>query len=111
MTSIRSNVGEMRRLVEIQSRTMSRDGYGAATATWATEDTVAAKVEPLSGREAWQAQQVRPDVTHQVTIRFWEGLTPKHRFRFGTRVLNIASVIDLEERGRFQVCVCVEEVS
>lgn len=104
-------IGSLRHLVDIQSRTVSRDGYGAATVSWATVDTVAAKVEPLSGREAWQAQQVRPDVTHQVTIRYWEGLTPKHRFVHKGRILEIAWVNNLEERDRFHVCVCVEEVA
>lgn len=101
----------MRERVEIQSRTLAADSYGGQVATWATAATVWGKVEPLSGREAWQAQQVRPDVTHKVTIRAYPGLTPKHRLRVdGSRVFHIESVLNLEERGRVMECACREEV-
>ena len=66
-------ISKMRERVEIQSRTTEKDGYGQPIAEWATVATVAAFIEPQSGREPWQAQQARPDVTHRVTIRHAEG--------------------------------------
>jgi SPP1 family predicted phage head-tail adaptor len=111
MTSkIRSSVGPLRHRVAIQARTVTQDGYGATVATWATAATVWASVEPLSGREAWQAQSVRPDVTHTVTIRAYDGLTPKHRLLFDGRTLEIESVVNLEERNRYMVLQCKEAV-
>ncbi len=38
-----------------------------------------ASIEPLSSRELWQAQQVRPDLTLRITCRYIAGLTAKHR--------------------------------
>lgn len=101
----------MRTRVEIQSRVTTQDTYGAVTETWSTVATRWGRVEPLSGREQWQAQQVRPDVTHRVTLRYYDGLTARHRLKVGDRVLNITSVLNTEERKRQHECVCVEEVT
>lgn len=103
-------IGQMRDRVEIQSRTLSADSFGGQVASWTTVATVAAKVEPLSGREAWQAQQVRPDLTHKVTIRYYAGLGPEFRFLLGSRRFAIESVIDTESRRRQHECMCKEEV-
>jgi SPP1 family predicted phage head-tail adaptor len=101
----------MRDQVVIQSRTIAQDGYGAPVPTWSdVGDPVWANVEPLTGREAWQAQQVRPDLTHRVTMRFYSGLTTKHRLKIGSRILNIESAVDVESRGREHVLMCKEEV-
>lgn len=101
----------MRERIEIQSRTLSADSFGGQTATWSTAATVWGKVEPLSGREMWQAQQVRPDVSHKVTIRHYSGLTPKHRLLVDSaRVFSIEAVLDIEDRHRQMVLMCKEEV-
>lgn len=104
-------VGLMRERVEVLSRSVSQDSYGGSGQAWTPLGEVWGKVEPLSGRELWQAQQVRPDVTHRVTIRHYPGLTPRHRLKLGTRVFEVQSVLNLEERGRVTECLCVEEVS
>lgn len=97
--------------VAIQSRTLSADSYGGPVATWTTEATRWGQITPLSGRELWQAQQVRPDVTHQVALRYYDGLKPRHRLLVEGRTFQIQSVVDLENRHRQQVCICVEEVT
>lgn len=109
-TKIRSRVGDMRHRVTLQSRTLSRDDRGGATPTYADLATVWAAVEPVAGKEAWQAQQAQSNVTHVVTIRAYAGLTPRHRVKFGSRLLNIDSIANLEERGRYMELQCVEEV-
>jgi SPP1 family predicted phage head-tail adaptor len=103
-------IGPMRNRVEIQSRTVAQDSYGQAVPTWTTLATVAAEVLPLSGREMWQAQQARPQVTHKVTIRFYSGLTAKHRLLFDGATLNIDSVLNPDGRKRFHELICVEQV-
>lgn len=103
-------LGLMRVRAEVQARTIAQDSFGAAVPTWTTLATRWARVEPLSGREQWQAQQVRPDVTHRVTLRYYSGLTPTHRLKAGDRVFNVESVLDLDTLKRVQECVCVEAV-
>lgn len=102
-------IGGLRDRVEIQSRGAPQNGYGEPVLAWATLATVWARVEPISGRETWQAQQAQADVTHRVTVRTYPGLTSKMRFLLGGRVLNIDSVIDVEGRRQFQECLCKEE--
>lgn len=108
---INAEIGPMRNRLAIQSRTTTKDSYGAAVESWSTAATVWGRIEPLSGRELWQAQQVRPDVSHKVTLRAYAGLTPRHRLLFGSRVFEISSVLNIDERGRFMVCVCIEKVT
>ena len=104
-------LSRMRDRVTIQDRTITQDSFGQGTPTWFDLATVWAFVEPLSGREAWQAQMVRPDVTHQITMRAYPGLHPRMRLKLGTRTFNIESVIDVENRGRQHTCVCKELLS
>lgn len=103
-------IGPMRQRVTIQARTTAADAYGAPVATWADVATRWGEVLPLSGRELWQAQQVRPDVTLKVRLRYYDGLTPKHRLKVGARVLEVESVVNPDGRNRFHECLCKEEV-
>lgn len=101
----------MRNRVRIQERAVSRDTFGAAVLSWATVATRWARIEPLSGREAWQAQQVRPDVTHRATVRYYAGLNPAHRLLDSSgAVYNVSSVLDTDSRRRQQELVLVQEV-
>lgn len=51
------------------------------------------EVEGLAGRELFQAQQVRADITCRVTMRYVPGLTTQHRLRIEPtgEILEIAS--------------------
>lgn len=69
-----------------------------------------AEIIPLSGRELWNAQQVQPDITHKVTIRYLTGVTPKMRVAYGSRYFNILSVINVNEEGISQELMCMESV-
>ena len=71
--------GKLRKRVQIQAPTDVRDAHGGLTRTWATIATVSALVEPLSGKELYEAQQVKSRATVRITIRGYEGLTSKHR--------------------------------
>jgi SPP1 family predicted phage head-tail adaptor len=45
--------------------------------------------------------QLQERVSHKITIRFRSGITAKMRIKFGTRMFNIRSVINIEERSRW----------
>jgi len=76
---------------------------------------VRARVEPLSGREFWQAQEIEAQHTHRVKMRWIPGVTEAHRFvvegQGGDRALNITAVIDVEDRGRVLLLMCSEEAA
>lgn len=105
--------GKLRHRVTIQSPPSTRNEYGEEeqdSDDWTTFARVWAAVIPLSGRELWNAQQVQGDVTHRVEIRYLQGINPKMRVKFGERFLNIASVMNLDERNVEMHLMCMERV-
>lgn len=103
--------GDLPHRVQIQQdQGTTKTGLGQPIPSWATIAWRYAKIEPLSGREYWDAQQVKSAVTHTVTFRHYEGLTTAMRLKFGTRVFNLGAVRNLEENGEWHVCKCIEMV-
>jgi len=68
--------------VQIQAASDSRDAHGGNVRTWGTVATVWASVEPLTGRELSEAQQVESRATVRITMRPYPGLTSRHRIVF-----------------------------
>ena len=103
-------IGKLRHRVALQTESTTRDAGGGQIKAWATQATVWARVEPLRGFEQLQAMQHQESVTHRVTIRYRSDVipTPKGRVEFGTRLFNIKSVLNVEERGKFLVMLCEE---
>jgi len=105
-------VGDRRHRVTIvqPSETITR---GEPVVTWSDVATRWASVEPLAGRELWNARQVQPDVTHRVTLRYESGMAinTKWRLRLASgRILDIVSVTRPEERPIDWVLDCKEAV-
>jgi SPP1 family predicted phage head-tail adaptor len=102
------HAGELRHRIEIQENTPAKNSLGEDVDTWTTVNKRWAKVEPLTGRELQVQVQISADVTHRVTMRFYEGLTAKHRIRFNGRIFAINAVLNIEERDRETRVMCFE---
>lgn len=89
--------GKMRHRVVVQSASESRAADGGVTFTWSDVSTRWASIEPASGKEFLSSQQVAAEVTHKITLRNYDTLTPQHRLKFGTRYFNIISVLRPDE--------------
>jgi len=100
--------GKLRHRVIFKASSAVKDGYGAETLTWTTYATVWAAIEPISGREMIQADQMQAETTIRVRVRYNASVEPEHRIYFGTRVLEIVSVINLTERNRHLELLCKE---
>lgn len=106
--------GRLRHRIVLQRRTGAENDFGEPTDTWSDVATLSAGIEPISGREYFAAQQVQSEVTHRVTIRYFEGITPKDRLVWTdpatavARYFDIRSVIDRDERHREMAIMCVE---
>ena len=100
--------GDLRHRIAIQSHSTVQDVAGQEVKTWATDITVSARVEPLKGKERFEAQQVAPEVTHKITMRGGVTVTAENRILFKTRIFNISSVIDVDERGILTEIICIE---
>lgn len=99
--------GELRHRITLLNPADELDGTGqpASYSDWAT---VWAAVNPLSGRDLFAAQQLQSEVTHRVKIRYRAGVNSAMRVRFGTRIFEIDSVIDPEERHEELHLMCTE---
>ena len=102
--------GTLRQRVAVQAKTEERDASGGIVETWTTQHTRWARVEPLRGKELFEAQAVDARLTTKVTMRAYAGLSATQRLVYGTRVLNIVSVMDLDERHITTVALCTEDV-
>lgn len=97
MSTILILAGELKRRVTLQERLTTKTPAGGQVTTWSDVATVFAKIDPRPGSEPLEAGAIRGVLSHVVRIRYRPGVTPAMRLLYGTRVLNIASVVDVEE--------------
>jgi SPP1 family predicted phage head-tail adaptor len=100
--------GRLDKRVTIQTPTRASDDGGGYTTAWADTATVFAAVEPLGGQERFAAQQIKASMTHKVIIRH-RPVNTRQRLLYGTRVFQIESVTDPNERGEMLELFCSEE--
>lgn len=96
----------LRDVVTIQESTISRSAHGQPIESWADVDTVRARVESLSGKEWFAADQRQSRVTTRITIRYVSGVEPKMRVVHGSITYNIVAVLggDTSRDPLFLMC-------
>lgn len=103
------DLGRMRHRVALEAETRAPNQFGEQKPGWSTvADNLPAGVEPISGREQLQADQMAALVTHRVWIRYRQGVEPNMRFRYQGRALHIQSAIDVRGRHELLECMCME---
>lgn len=103
--------GTLRHQIEIQSHSATADELNQIVITegdWSTDATRWAAIQPMSGRELEHNNAVYADVSHKITLRHYD-LTTEDRIKYGTRIFNIISVINIDERNR-EITVIAKEV-
>jgi SPP1 family predicted phage head-tail adaptor len=90
--------GNLRHLITFQTPVENQTVTGEPTITWVTFYEVNARIEPLVGREFWQAKQISTVITGKINIRYIKGIKAIMRIKFGSRYYNIEGIIDPEER-------------
>jgi len=105
--------GDFRHRVTIQRRSTTIDAVGGQSNVWTDVATVWAIIEPASGRELLAAQAMQLDQPATITLRYQPQFSdPKTmaamRAVYGSRIFNIASVQNAEERNRILVMTCSE---
>ncbi|MDH4319948.1 MAG: phage head closure protein [Desulfobulbaceae bacterium] len=103
--------GRLRHRVIIQAAGGTANGYNEVVATWSNVATVWADVRPASGKEQWRGLEPEAVVSHEVAMRYRAGVGPANRLLFGSRVLNIKAVLNLDERNRELLLLCEEKPS
>jgi SPP1 family predicted phage head-tail adaptor len=101
--------GRRSKKVTIQRSTPSRGDYGEEVEAWATLSQPFVNIKTISGSETIQGGQLDSKSTHLITLRETD-VTPADRILHGSRVFNIVSVMNPEERGYDQVLQVIEDV-
>jgi len=104
--------GQLRHKVSIQESTETSDGMGGFTVTWADisgMESVQASIWPLSAKESLDSMKLELQITHQIRIRYRDGITAKNRIAFGSRIFNIISLINHDERDISWDIMAIEE--
>jgi len=105
------NPGKLRHRVTLQEYKEVLDQYGTPIDQgWQDVATIWASIEPIQGREYVLLQNTQSELTTRIRIRYRPEITPAMRVLYGTRVFNIQSVIDPEERHRELQLMCNEKV-
>lgn len=101
--------GKLRHYVTIQAPTEKRDTHGGVVHTWLNVAVnIPARVEPLEGREYFDAMKVNGEVTHRVTMRYRNGLSSRSRLVHDGRTLDVVSTVSSDERRVKLVLMCRE---
>jgi len=95
--------GKLRHKVSVQRLNRIDAGGGSYNVEWETFASPYAWIKPLSGTESLFGMQLEDTITHDIIIRYKASrtITPENRIKFGSRLFNIRSVINVEERNRW----------
>jgi len=101
----------MRERVALEEPVAVADGAGGSIVSWVEVAELWAAIRPRAGGEGVEAGGISGRVTHDITIRFRDGVVAPQRFRQGARLFDIKAVIDVENAHRFLKCLVEEGVA
>jgi SPP1 family predicted phage head-tail adaptor len=108
--------GKLRHRMKVQTKVLGSNNYGEEVITrWNDDIKVWASVEPLRGKEYFNAQQTQSAVTHRVKFRY-QKLYDETLIDSNCRLIpdastspvyEISSVVNPEMRNIYLECMCV----
>ena len=110
-----TEAGKLRYPLTLQTKpapaSATYDSHNQETEVWTDAGTYHGEIRPLSGRALELARQLRNDVTHSITTRYFGRVDPRvSRWVYSGRIFNIVDAIDVEERRRESRFTCVEVI-
>ncbi len=92
--------GTLRHRVTIERRSSGVDSVGQPVDTWTKSADVWASISPVTGNEFYIASGKRAEITHEIMLRHGVTLAPRDRILFDSRVFDVVSILNSEERNR-----------
>jgi SPP1 family predicted phage head-tail adaptor len=101
----RIRAGDLTRLISIQQRATTTDGFGQQLQTWSELKKVYALIEALQGNERLAAQSISSEVSHRITVRYDAifvdpRVVAQYRAVYNGRVFNIQACLNVDEGDR-----------
>ena len=101
--------GLLRDRAVLESPSETSDGQGGAVIRWNALRGVSIHIEPQDARRFERFDRAQGETRHRVLCRKADDVKRGARFRLASRILTIETAYDPDERGRFLLCLCVEE--
>jgi SPP1 family predicted phage head-tail adaptor len=107
---------ELNNRITIQTKGNSQGQYGSLENAWYDVAACWARIRPASAitnvSENFTGEIVQDVSTHEITIRYMEGITADMRVLFGdNRIFDIIGAQNLDEKPNYTVLTCVERNS
>jgi SPP1 family predicted phage head-tail adaptor len=100
--------GALRHRVILESASKTPDGGGGSLVVWEEVESLWVAIRPLAGRELQTAGQFSSRLSHEIILRYGTPVLPEMRFRKGSRIFEIMSVMDVDEKNRWLRALCEE---
>lgn len=100
---------EARHYVIIQRNTGTTDGEGGfEEGIWSNIQTISAAIYPIQAKQQFQYKSVGVDATHLVKIRGRISIAETDRLAFGSRIFEILTIENIQERSFEKMITCKE---
>ena len=96
------------RITFLAPTNMNRNSMNENVPNYTDVRTVWAFVTPKTGREYDEAQKLRAETTYNVHARYFADITAQMHIRFNDRILQIESVLNINERNEELLIVASE---
>lgn len=102
------SIGALRYRLLLEEPLRTPDGGGGVSISWSPAATVWGAVHAKTGIEKLSAGRNSSKISHEITIRYRDGVLPSMRFRQDGRVFEILAVLTLDQEKRWLRCLCEE---
>lgn len=100
--------GKLRHEMVLEEPVRVADALGGQTEDWQAVMTLWGHLEPAASVVS-RADAEEAEITHRVVLRFDTRVWRGRRLRAGERIFEIRAVRDLDETGRYLLCLTREE--
>ena len=110
-------IGELRRRVTVQQKTVSQDTVGQEIASWGDLTSIWCHIAPATGSDIFVAQQIKAEITHRIDARWRpEFANPQnsnnlrivYATQYATRIFNVTAILNQDERNKEVIIYAVE---
>ena len=106
--ALRAAAGALRNVVSVEELTKTRGTMGQITEDWAETRTFRAKIVPVKGKELLENGKETMKKPVRLYCRYPLDLPTGCRLKYGTRILDIISVVNIDEQNR-EIEILTEE--
>lgn len=108
-----TNPGALNKRILLLREHVRIDDYGSPVSYWHPFKYVYASIEPLTGREYWQAQQAHDEATIKIIMRYSSDINGRLRVQYTTNTNTVeyemkSPIINVQTNDSYLVLMCRE---